>query len=249
MKSILTVALREAKDHLRQPWIIVAAIAFYVIFDALYFVILTGLDAALSNPQLLGLLGAQDADTFVEQIVGYVNTLVLTEPPTLASLLGAYALLNDRQNGTLPFLLLSPVSRWQLLVGKVLGCLIVPMTLHMTFGLGTSLAVSAFDVTASVPHSLPFSAGWCVAFFLGAPAWSAVLTCIAVLASSLAKDVRTSQQLISLVNGILSIAVGGGLAMAMASVGAELGLAVFGGLSFVALVALGQLVISRDVSR
>ena len=167
----------------------------------------------------------------------------------LGGLLGAHALLNDRERGVLPFLLLSPVSRVQLLLGKVLGCAALALGIHLVLGGLQGLALARFELAQMVPELLPFSAGWCVAFFLGAPAWTFVLTGASVLVSGVARDVRTSQMVQGLLGVVVGILSSAGLAYAMDSVWLELGLALVGLLVFLLLVGLGQFVIQRDLSR
>ena len=248
--TALVVARREFKDHIRQPWLLVAAVLIYLIIDAvlaLVFITLQGLVS--TQPQVMDMLGVGSLDDLLITCVGYLNTMMVTEPMTLGAMLGAYSMINDRQNATLPFLLLSPISRWQLLVGKVLGCLVAPLLLHLTLGLVSSVVCSLFPVTAPAAASLPFSAGWCVGFFVSTPIWAGVLTTFAVLASSIARDIRTSLQINSVVNLVIGLATGSAIAALMADVLGQTLLAVSGVVLFVGLTSVGQLVISRDVSR
>ena len=164
----------------------------------------------------------------------------MREVAVLGGLLGAHALLNDRERGTLPFLLLSPVSRIQLLLGKVLGCSALALGIHLVLGGLQGVALARFELAQMVPELLPFSGGWCVAFFVGAPAWTLVLTTGAVLVSAVARDVRTSQMVQGLLGVFLGIASSMALAYVMESVFSELALAASGFALFGALIEVPE---------
>lgn len=258
MKRVFLIARREWTENLRQRWLVgTLALQLGVI--------------ALGASRLLAaidrLSGISDADAklrYWSDLLGFpmslsgvtafavegLNYLVLTQLLGMTAVIAGHAALHDRQCGTLPFLLLAPIRRTELLVGKVLGALSLPLAVYLTVGGGTIAWASTLPVTASVGEVLPPSGGWMVAFFLGAPAWATCISALCVTISSLAADVRTAQQAAWVLVFFASFVVGPLLVNLMAA-GAFVQLVVAGVGAGCAVAAIGvaTLVVSRELGR
>ena len=100
------------------------------------------------------------------------------------------------------------------------------------------------------PERLPPSAGWAVTFFIAGPGWTALLAVVCALVSSLARDVRTAQQVVWGV--VLTTSLGGATLLAAAvtqPLWVQALVAATGWLCVVVAIAAGQEVISRDLGR
>ena len=127
------------------------------------------------------------------------NWLVFTQYLGICAVLAGHSLLHDREKGTLPFLLLAPVGRVELLAGKVLGALGPATALYLlVHGLATSFILSR-PIHLYAAALLPPSPAWFVAFLVGAPAWAAFVATLCAIVSSVVGDVRTAQQIVWLV--------------------------------------------------
>ncbi|HMV65617.1 MAG TPA: ABC transporter permease subunit [Myxococcota bacterium] len=258
MRRIFAVIAREWRENTRQRWLLVTLAAQFGILALGATYVLGRVDwlAALPNGEkklefwsenlgmpltLTGLTGLA---------VQAMDYLVLTQLLGMTAVIAGHAALHDRQCGTLPFLLLAPIRRVELLVGKVLGALSVPLAVYLVIGGATLGWVASYPVTAPVASMLPPSPGWLVAFFLGAPAWSACIGALCVAVSSLASDVRTAQQA-AWVLVFLATFVVGPLLVSLMPYGAVVQLVVAGiGLGLAAIaVLLATLIVSRELGR
>lgn len=249
MRCILLIARREVKDHIRQPSIIIGAIGFYLLVELLFASIFGIVSSQIDNPAVQQLLGGKTPDALAAELVGAYNSYVVFEPAALAGLLGGHAFINDRERGTLPFLLLTPVSRVQLLVGKVLGCALVALSIHVLIGGVQTWALSRFELAQMASQLLPFSLSWVIGFLAGTTAWTLASAALAVILGAVIKDIRGSLAFGSLLGFVLTtppiFAVG--FTMDDTLLASMVALA---GFAFTAvLIVVGQFLIKRDLSR
>lgn len=195
-------------------------------------------------------IGVVDVHGVVGLVVNLGNFLLFTQYLGFASVLAGHTVLHDRQCHTLPFLLLAPVRRTEVIVGKVLGAIGLPTVLYVAvdvaaMGLARSLPVSA-------PHAalLPPSPGWLVAALLGGPVWALAVGIVCATVSAMSRDVRTAQQVVWFVMFFATFSAGYLLAGRVAD-GAvvQLGVAALGALLAGGALLIGARVISRDLAR
>ena len=249
MNAIGLVALRELKDHWRNPGVILGALGFYVLIEVLFVSLFGFVGILAEQPEMMLALGIAGKEELGFQILTGYNSYVVLEPMTLATILGVYGLINDRENSTFAFLLLSPISRWQLILGKTLGCSAIPIGLHVVIGTLQAFSISRFEVTQSHPELLPFSVTWFVGFILSTGLWTLVAAALSVLIGGLIRDVRSAHSVGSVITFVLLVPAGGAVAYLLGDLLPQLGLMVLAVFCLAILVGLGQLVISRDVSR
>jgi Cu-processing system permease protein len=122
------IAQRELREALRNKWLWFFALGFAVLAFALS-------QAGLASSGYAGLGG------FGRTAASLINALLLFVP-LIGLSVGAGALANDRERGTLLYLLAQPVSRAEVFFGKALGAaLAVMVSLSLGFGLaGLGLA-------------------------------------------------------------------------------------------------------------
>lgn len=253
------IALREWREQSRQPAMWVAVAVLYVAVGGLGVTAVWLLDYIAATPelavQLQQWLPAMGVDaTALPQLVGSVvtiaNWLMFTQMLGFCAVNAGHALLHDRQTGTLPFLLLAPLGRLELMIGKVLGAIGIAVVLQwVIWGVFAGL-ITTRPLAAAAAGELPGQAAWWVAFGLGGPAWAMFIGGICALISSTTRDVRAAQQLVWLVMFVATFAGGGLLAGRMAD-GAwiELEIAFAGLCCAAATLWIGRLTLQRDLGR
>jgi len=214
MKRFLRIARTEVLEHRRQPWMIFILAANYVlwigVFGALFFVI----ERASSRPDTLVILNQQtaafgvDLGAFLQLTTSTFGSLIFTNLPLYVAIMCGTSVLHDRECGTMPFLMLAPVTRRLLLAGKLAGAMTIPLLLHLVFVGTSSLVLGGFASLAPYAHKFGGSSAWWVAFLLGAPASAAFVGALGTVISALSRDVRTSMQYTSFFIGLLSLGIG-----------------------------------------
>jgi Cu-processing system permease protein len=128
--NILILTQKEMRDAWRNRWFMLYAGAFAVLSLALAWLSLAG----MGNYGLAG---------FGRTAASLIN-LVLLIVPLMGLTLGALSLAQEREQGTLLYMLAQPVSKLELLLGKFLGLALSLLTaLGLGFGLtGTLIALS-----------------------------------------------------------------------------------------------------------
>lgn len=268
MSAIFQVARTEILEHRRQPWMLLVLVLNYLLWTVVPTVLLTMLDTVASNPatrdilhqQLAtaGLAGGEDAlRTVLGLLVSTVMSILLTNLPLFVAIMSGYSVLHDRDQATLPFLMLAPVSRSKLLGGKLLGAMAFPVVLHLVFvGLAT-LLLSRLSVLAPFSHQLGGSGAWWVAYLVGTPAAAVLVGALGTVISGLSRDVRTSMQFTSFFIGLLSLAFGFVLVDsipapdptgATSGVAVQIAFAVVSVLLGLATLVAGAKIISRDIN-
>lgn len=123
LKNILLVAQKESREALTNRWFIIYAVSF----------------AALAL--LLLLIGSSRSELaeysgFGRTAASLIN-LIMLFVPLIALTTGSIAISNERENGTLTYLLSHPITKSEVLLGKYLGILVtIWLTLLFGFGLG-----------------------------------------------------------------------------------------------------------------
>lgn len=260
IRQILKVARIEMLEHRRQPWMLAILVFNYILWGAAFIVVVMGLEVLATNSDAvaqvlasqpaLGAVGEGDVVANLTRLTtSTFGAVLFTNLPLFVAIMSGYSVLHDRSVGALPFLMLAPLSRLQLLTGKLLGALALPYALHLaTVG---PVCWLALQYESMQPHAaqLGDSPAWWVAYLLGAPASAMLVGSLGTVISSLARDVRTSMQWISFVIGILSLGFGFVLFDAVKfGVGVELAFvagALFGTLL---MLGLGSRLISRDLA-
>lgn len=214
MKRFLRIARTEVLEHRRQPWMIFILAANYLlwigVFGALFFLI----DQASSRPDTLVAMNRQMADygvelgAFLQLTTSSFGSLLFTNLPLYVAIMCGTSVLHDRECGTMPFLMLAPVTRRLLLAGKLAGAMTIPLLLHLVFVGTSSLALGRFASLAPYAPKFGGSSAWWVAFLIGAPASAAFVGALGTVISALSRDVRTSMQYTSFFIGLLSLGIG-----------------------------------------
>ena len=121
VKQILTLAMKEFRDRLRNRWVLAVAMVFTV-----FSLVITYFGGAQQ-----GQLGLRSIEFTISSLVSLVIYLI----PLIALLLGFDAVVGERERGSLDLLLALPITRLELLLGKYLG-LAAALTLSTLTGFG-----------------------------------------------------------------------------------------------------------------
>jgi Cu-processing system permease protein len=120
-RQILTIALKELRDRLRNRWVIAVAGVFTVF----------ALVIAYFGGAQQGAVGLRSIEFTITSLVSLVIYLI----PLIALLLGFDAIVGERERGSLDLLLALPITRLELLLGKYLG-LAAALSLSTVVGFG-----------------------------------------------------------------------------------------------------------------
>ena len=214
MNALVCVARAEVLEHRRQPWMLVILLANYAIFIAVFAAVFLTLDTLASTPDGLALLRRQtsavgvELDTVVRLATSTFGSLLFTNLPLFVAIMAGTSVLHDRECGTLPFLMLAPLTRRQLLVGKLVGAMAIPLALHVVLVGAGSVLMGRIELLAPSAHKLGASPAWWIAFLVGAPASAAFVGALGTVISALSRDVRTAMQFTSFFIGLLSLGIG-----------------------------------------
>ncbi|GJM15936.1 MAG: hypothetical protein DHS20C13_12630 [Thermodesulfobacteriota bacterium] len=128
-KNILLIMKKEAGESLKNRWFVL----YTICFSALALLVL-----------LFSTMGGDIAgySGFGRTAASLIN-LVLLFIPLIAIITGGVSISNERENGTLPYLLSHPISKNEIFVGKFLGLLItIWFSILLGFGLaGVGVAI------------------------------------------------------------------------------------------------------------
>ena len=144
MSPIWIITGKEVRDSLRNRWVLAATLLLAALALSLGFL--------GSSPT-----GSVEADQLTLTVVS-LSSLSIFLIPLIAMLLAYDAVIGEIERGTMALLLSYPVSRWQVLVGKFIGHLII-LTLATTAGYGLAgialqLAHGGLDIAAWKPFAL-----------------------------------------------------------------------------------------------
>ena len=254
MKPFFRIAQTEVLEHRRQPWMLFILGLNYVLWIAVFGLLFKVIDAAMSHPDTLALFKQQlsgfgvELDAFLKVATSTYSSLCFTNLPLYVAIMSGTSVLHDRECGTMPFLMLAPVTRQTLLLGKLAGALAIPLLLHLVFVGISSLLFSRIALLSPYAHKLGGSSAWWVAFLFGAPASAAFVGALGTVISALSKDIRTAMQYTSFFIGLLSLGIGFVLVDGIAK-GVMLQVVYACGCVFATLITLlvGVRLISKDV--
>ena len=144
MSPIWIITGKEVRDSLRNRWVLAATLLLAALALSLGFL--------GSSPT-----GSVKVDPLTVTVVS-LSSVSIFLIPLIAMLLAYDAVIGEIERGTMALLLSYPVSRWQVLVGKFLGHLII-LTLATTAGYGLAgmalqLAHGGLDFAAWQPFAL-----------------------------------------------------------------------------------------------
>jgi ABC-type transport system involved in multi-copper enzyme maturation permease subunit len=255
MKRLIRIAQTELLEHRRQPWMILILAANYGLYIVVFGVLFSSLDGLMSEPQTLVLFRQQladfgvELDAFLQLATSSFGSLCFTNLPLFVAIMSGTSVLHDRECGTLPFLMLAPVTRRQLLLGKLAGVMAIPLAFHLVFVGLSSLLFSRIPLLAPFAHKLGADPAWWVAYLFGAPASAAFVGALGTVISALSRDVRTSMQYTSFFIGLLSLGIGVALVDGIAQgIALQLVFATACVVATVVTLLVGARLLSRDVT-
>ena len=255
MKRLLRIARTEVLEHRRQPWMLFILALNYALWIAVFGVLFLFVNQLASAPQTLASFKQQlsgfgiEFDAFLQLATSTFGSLSFTNLPLFVAIMSGTSVLHDRECGTMPFLMLAPITRLQLLTGKLAGAMALPLAFHLVFVGASSLWFGRLESLAPYAQKFGASPAWWMAFLLGAPASAAFVGALGTVISARSRDVRTSMQFTSFFIGLLSLGFG-----AVLVDGLSKGLALQFGFALACLVGaaltlgLGARVISKDVT-
>ncbi len=256
MTRIWHIARREWLEQLRQPALIGVMAGLHGIIALLVLSALACIDFLLDPstlPMLVGFVGDPEQvepwlEGLAESTLSLYTFLSFSQFMGLSSVLAGHSLLHDRQVGTLTFLLLAPVQRLELVLGKVLGAVGVALCVHLVIDGLAALATTTFATTAAHPLWLPVSLTWWWSFLVTGPIWATFVGAICVLVSSQARDVRLAQQSVAFTVFFATLLSGLLVTWALAEgLPAQLGASGLGLAGLVATVLAAVAAFQRDV--
>jgi ABC-type transport system involved in multi-copper enzyme maturation permease subunit len=214
MTRLGRIARTEVLEHRRQPWMLFILAANYLLWILVFGALFLIIDGISRQPATLAALKGQLAgfgvqlDAFLQLATSTFESLCFTNLPLYVAIMSGTSVLHDRECGTMPFLMLAPVTRRQLLAGKLAGAMAIPLVLHLLFVGTGSLLLGRLAVLAPYAPKLGGAPAWWVAFLVGAPASAAFVGALGTVISALSRDVRTSMQYTSFFIGLLSLGIG-----------------------------------------
>jgi ABC-type Na+ efflux pump permease subunit len=256
MTRVRVVILREWLELARQPVMLGAITALFVLLATVVLGALFLLDWAFGQPSAgdelltwfdaLGISvtsGAQFSGT-----VWRINQfLMCSQTLGISAVLAGHTVLHDRQCHTLPFMLLAPLRRSELLLGKVVGAMGIPTLLFWGVSLIETLGFSQVSLLQESGCGAG-SLAWWLAVVVGVPMWTAAICGLCALASALVRDVRTAQQIVWFLLFFATLFCGTGLTSCVdQGVWAVIWFSVLGGIAFFATVWVGGVLLGRDL--
>lgn len=214
MRVIVRIARTEVLEHRRQPWMIVILVVNYAILICVFSAIFLLFDNVSSQPEKIAQLKQQMSgvgfafDAFLRLATSSYQSLLFTNLPLFVAILSGTSVIHDRECGTMPFLMLAPITRRHLLLGKLAGAMSIPLLLHVVLVGVSSLALGRLKVLEPYAGIFGASPAWWIALLVGAPASAAFVGALGTVISALSRDIRTSMQYTSFFIGFLSIGIG-----------------------------------------
>ena len=129
MSTVLTIAGKEVREGLRNRWIVATTLLLGLLALTLSFL----------GSAPTGAVGASALDVMVVSL----SSLTIFLVPLIALLLSHDAIVGEAERGTLLLLLSYPVSRWQIVLGKFVGHLVI-LAVATVLGYGAAGLALAF---------------------------------------------------------------------------------------------------------
>lgn len=139
MNAVYIIIGKEVRDGMRNRWVLATALLLAMLALSLGFL--------GSSPT-----GAVKVDPLTVTVVS-LSSLSIFLVPLIAMLLAYDAIVGEVDRGTMALLLSYPVSRWQIVVGKFIGHLVI-LTLAITVGYG------AAGIALQVAHGSADLSAW-----------------------------------------------------------------------------------------
>jgi len=177
---IRAVVRRELRDYRRNRFVIATMLVLPLFFLVIPVAQVVALNANAPEAQIKGTVGA-------------AGLLFFLVPLILPTVIAAYAVVGERDQGTLEPVLTTPVLREELLLGKAAAALVPTMSIAYALMLAYGLIVRARGVQPVITQlSRP---GQIVAALLFTPLLAAFSIWVGLAISVRASDVRVAQQL------------------------------------------------------
>ena len=170
--KVLTIAAQEVRTGLRNRWVL----AITVLLAAL------ALSLALLGSAPVGVVKADPLAVVVVSLASLTIFLV----PLIALLLSFDAIVGEHERGTLLLLLSYPLSRWQVVVGKVLGQIAI-LAVATVLGYGAAGVALWLKGGVGIEAWLAYGAMMATSVMLGAS-----FVAIGCLASTLVRERATA---------------------------------------------------------
>ena len=172
MKMLWNLALKELRDGLRNRWIAAAIIVLGTLALAL----------SLLGSAPTGAVQASALDISVISLASLSVYLI----PLIALMLSFDALVGEFERGTMMLLLTYPVARWQVIMGKFLGHVLI-LSIAILFGYGGAILIMTLLTGGSFD-------GWqaYVSMMLSSLLLGAVFIALGYLVSVLVKERATA---------------------------------------------------------
>ena len=172
MRQVFLIAGKEVRDGLRNRWVVAVTLLL-----ALFALTLAFLGAAPTGAVKVGAL----AVTIVS-----LSSLSIFLLPLIALLLSYDAIVGEQERGTLALLLAYPVARWQVMLGKFAGHVVI-------LGIATALGYGAAGAAVALASPEPGEAWGAFAAMVGSSVLlGAVFVSLGYLVSVLVRDRGTA---------------------------------------------------------
>jgi len=172
MNMLWTLALKELRDGLRNRWIAAAII----VLGAL------ALSLSLLGSAPTGSVSASSLDVTVISLASLSVYLI----PLIALMLSFDALVGEFERGTMMLLLTYPVRRWQVIMGKFIGHVLI-LSIAMVVGYGGAILIMILLNDGN-------NEGWqeYVTMMASSLLWGATFTALGYMVSVLVKEKATT---------------------------------------------------------
>lgn len=129
-KAVLAIWTHTFKDAIRTKWLLM--------FSAVFFLL------AVNIPMLVLIAVRYIPPDYLEIYLNYLVTLSFPFLPLLALPIGASSVVEERESGSLQYVLANPISKGDFIIGKTLGLLLATsMVVAVGYGAASLLAFSA----------------------------------------------------------------------------------------------------------
>lgn len=140
-KSVFAIAKKEFLDNIRNKWVILLTIIFVLL------IIIFSYAAGAIGGELFG-----DIESTVLFMVGVTSFII----PLIAIILGFSTISGEAENGSLYVVLSYPVSRFDVLIGKLIGLAsVISISIFIGFGVG-GLIIALTAGTESIINYVSF---------------------------------------------------------------------------------------------
>ncbi len=182
-RRIKAIMIKELRDFRRNRFVIVTMMLLPIIFILAPLISIFSIKAGVLSPQ-------------IQTRIGISLFYMLLIPAIVPTVISAYSVVGEKEQGTLEPILITPISREEFLIGKALAA-VVPAVAVAYFVFGIFLLATSLFASAQI-HSVIFNGPRLLIQFVYTPliaGWS-IWACLAI--SSRTNDVRVAQQLSTL---------------------------------------------------